>query len=284
MDRTSICLVVAALAATGCSGTPRVVVGSKNFTEQVILGEILAQQIEAKLNLPVDRRLNLGGTLLAHEALKSGGIDLYPEYTGTALTAILKQPATTDPKAALSTVRAGYRAAGLTWLDPLGFNNTFAMVITSASPERTLTEAARRARPWRIGVGYEFVSRPDGLRGLTAAYGLRLDGAPVTMDLGLLYPAIEAGRIEMGAASSTDGMLANPRFRMLEDDRSYFPPYQCAIIVRDEALSRFPGLHAALSGLSGRISEQAMRNMNRAVDQDRRPVPEVARAFLAGLH
>ncbi|MDX2149505.1 MAG: glycine betaine ABC transporter substrate-binding protein [Bryobacteraceae bacterium] len=280
MGRATLLLVILC-AAWGCGTKPRLVVGSKNFTEQVILGEILAQQIERRLGVEVDRRLNLGGTLLAHEALKSGGIDLYPEYTGTGLTAILKAPPTKDRRTALERVRQGYAPLGLRWLDPLGFDNTFAMVVTAANPERTLSEAARRPAPWRLGVGYEFVERPDGLRGLVETYGLRLQGDPVTMDLGLLYPALGSGKIEMGAASATDGLLANPSVKMLEDDQHYFPPYECAVVVREDALQRFPGLLEALTQLSGRIAPETMRKLNRAADIDRRPVPEVAREFLS---
>jgi glycine betaine/choline ABC-type transport system substrate-binding protein len=283
MDRTAS-LLLAIVVAAGCSSEPRVVVSSKNFTEQVLLGEIIAQQIERKAGLPVDRKLNLGGTLLAHEALKKGSIDLYPEYTGTALTAVLKQPVSRDPAAVLERVREGYRPLGLEWLQPLGFDNTFAMVVRADTARRdglrTISDAARRAQPWRLGVGYEFVQRPDGLDGLVHAYSLRLDGGPVTMDLGLLYPALQSGRIGMAAASATDGRLADADFTVLADDRRYFPPYECAIVVRQAALTRFPGLRAALEELSGRISDADMRRMNEAVDRDHRSVAEVAREFL----
>jgi len=283
MDRTAILVLIAALAA-GCSSKPRVVVGSKNFTEQVLLGEIVALHIERRLGFEVDRKLNLGGTLLAHEALRGGSIDLYPEYTGTALTAVLKQPAVKDAKAALERVREGYRPWRMEWFPPLGFNNSFAMVVRGDSAReqglRTLSEAARRPRPWRLGVGYEFTERPDGLSGLVQTYGLRLTGPPVAMDLGLLYPALQAKRIEMAAANATDGMLARSEFVVLEDDKHYFPPYECAIVVRQDSLKRFPRLRAVLGELSGRISDSAMRRMNEAVDVGHRPETEVARDFL----
>ena len=283
MGRTAS-LLLAIVAATSCSTTPRVVVGSKNFTEQVLLGEIIAQQIEQKAGIPVERKLNLGGTLLAHEALKQGSIDLYPEYTGTALRAILNEPAAQDPRGVLQRVRDGYTPLRLLWLEPLGFNNTFAMGVRTsvarAGQLRSLSDAAR-AQPWRLGVGYEFVRRTDGLEGLVRTYGLRLDGAPVAMDLGLLYPALESGRVAMAAASATDGRLADDAFTVLADDRSYFPPYECAIVVRQATLERFPALKAALHGLSGRISDQDMRRMNAAVDRDHQSVATVAREFLA---
>ena len=283
MGRTTILVLIAWFAA-GCSSKPRIVAGSKNFAEQVLLGEIVAGQIERRLGFVVERKLDLGGTLLAHEALKGGSIDLYPEYTGTALTAVLKRPPIKDANAVLDAVREGYRPWRLEWLPPLGFDNTFAMVVRSSSAReqglRTLSDAARRLRPWRLGVGYEFTGRPDGLSGLVRTYGLRVGGEPVAMDLGLLYPALRKKTIEMAAANRTDGMLARPEFAALEDDRHYFPPYQCAIVVRRDALDRFPRLRAALAELSNRIPDSAMRRMNEMVDVEHRPPAEVAREFL----
>lgn len=268
----------------GCSSKPRIVVGSKNFTEQVILGEIVAQQIERRTGVPVERKLNLGGTLLAHEALKGGSIDLYPEYTGTALTAVLQQGGVPDPGGVLAKVREGYRAWSLTWMDPLGLNNTFAMVVrselASARGLQTLSEASKHS--WRLGVGYEFVQRPDGLDGLRKAYDLRLQGAPLTMDLGLLYPALQAGKIDLAAANSTDGRLASGDFVVLRDDKQYFPPYECAVVVRDAAFQQFPELRAALAQLSGKIDADRMRKLNAAVDIEHRNVADVAREFLDG--
>lgn len=284
MGRTPILILIALLAA-GCTSKPRIVVGSKNFTEQVLLGEIVAQQIERRLGIEVDRKLDLGGTLLAHEALKSGGIDLYPEYTGTALTVVLKQPAVKDAKSAFEKVSLGYQTWGIEWLAPLGFNNSFAMVVRTeiahAQGLKSLSDVARRPAAWRLGVGYEFTQRPDGLNGLVQTYGLRQDGAPVTMDLGLLYPALESKKIDMAAANATDGMLAHPRFTVLDDDLHYFPPYECAIAVRHETLGRFPRLRQVLTELSGRISDAAMRRMNELVDVEHKPAADVARDFLS---
>lgn len=271
------------LAITACSSSqPTVVVGSKNFTEQVILGEIIAAQIERRLHIDVDRKLNLGGTLLAHEALKSGAIDLYPEYTGTALTEILRLPIEKDPKQVLEKVRNGYATSNVQWLAPFGFNDTFAMVMLAKTAQdnhvRTLTDAANH--PWRLGVGYEFTQRPDGLTGLVQTYGLKIEGDPVVMDLGLLYAALKTDRVDLAAANATDGMLGHPEFIALEDDRRYFPPYECAVAVRDETLKRIPGLHAALAELSGRIDDTAMRRMNEKVDVDHKAPADVAREFL----
>jgi osmoprotectant transport system substrate-binding protein len=284
MVRTT-CFLLAVAIIAGCSSKPRIVVGSKNFTEQVLLGEIIAQKLEATSGYEVERKLNLGGTLLAHEALRHGDIDLYPEYTGTALTAVLKQPISSDPAGVLNRVREGYGTMGLVWLEPLGFDNTFAMVVRTSVADndrlKNLSDAARRPQAWRMGVGYEFIQRPDGLDGLVRSYGLRLDGSPVTMDLGLLYPALESGQVDMAAASATDGRLADPGYMVLLDDRRYFPPYECAVVVRQDALQRFPQLRQALDQLSGRIPADLMRRMNAAVDRDHRSVAEVASEFLS---
>lgn len=283
MVRTAnFCLISILLA--GCSSRPTIVIGSKNFTEQLVLGEILAQHLEQKLDVRVERKLNLGGTLLAHEALKAGSIDLYPEYTGTALTAVLKQGARGEASAVLGKVREAYRQWRLEWLDPLGFNNTFAMVVRNdGAGITTLSEAARRTEPWRIGAGHEFLQRPDGLNGLVSAYGLRLQGTPVTMDLGLLYQALESQQVDMAAASATDGVLARPNYKVLADDRQYFPPYECAVVIREESAAKYAGLKAALLELSGKISEEEMRRMNAAADTRRESIVDIAGRFLQSI-
>jgi osmoprotectant transport system substrate-binding protein len=284
MDRAKIigCLIL--LLAAGCGRPARIVVASKNFTEQVLLGEILAQQIERRLGVTVDRRLNLGGTMLAHEALVRGDIDLYPEYTGTALTAVLKQPPVTDPAAALEQTRAAYRRQWrLEWLKPLGFNDTFAMIVRGETARagnlKTLSDAAAK-QGWRLGVGYEFQQRPDGLAGLAKAYGLRIVGDPVSMDLGLLYAALGGRKVDMIAANSTDGLASAMDVAILADDRHYFPPYECAVVARDQTLARYPQLRAALDELSGKLPDQVMRKLNYEVDGKHRSVVEVARQFL----
>jgi glycine betaine/choline ABC-type transport system substrate-binding protein len=284
MVRTPI-VAVLSLTLLSCGRPPNVVVvGSKNFTEQVVLGEILAQHIEQRLGIPVVRKLNLGGTLLAHEALVNGSIDLYPEYTGTALTAILKQPAVRDPAAAIETVRAAYvRQWQLRWLDPLGFNNTFAMMVRGdvarAAKVTTISDAARN-RAWHMGVGYEFQQRPDGLDGLLKTYGLRLENNPVTMDLGLLYQALAGGKVDMIAANSTDGLAGSMDVAILEDDRRYFPPYQCAVVVRENTLARLPKLGGILLELSGKLPDNVIRKLNFEVDGRHHPASQVAADFL----
>jgi osmoprotectant transport system substrate-binding protein len=286
MDRTKAlaCLIALLGAACGPASKTRIVVGSKNFTEQVLLAEILAQQIERRLPMKVERKFDLGGILLTHEALVKGDIDLYPEYTGSALTAVLKQRAINDPAEALSAVRALYRSQwNLEWLDPLGFDNTFAMIIHGKEAREkhlvSLSDAAR-AHAWRMGMGYEFAQRKDGLEGLMKTYNIHPAAPPVSMDLGLLYSALEHDNVDMIAASSTDGMIAKMDVTILDDDLHYFPPYQCAAVIREPALARFPQLRAALQELSGKLTNATMRQLNAAVDVEHRPLAKVAAEFL----
>ena len=274
----------------GCSRARLITVGSKNFTEQVILGEIVAQHVSLRLSERVDRKLNLGGTLLAHQALVKGDLDLYPEYTGTALTAVLKRRLSSDPTAVLAKVKAEYFSRfKILWLDPLGFNNTFAMVIRGEDARKyqieTLSDAATHANGWTLGVGYEFQQRPDGLAGLLRTYKLPLKRSPRTMDLGLLYRALEQKQVNMVAASATDGLLSVLDVKVLKDDKRYFPPYQASLAVRADALVKHPPLKRALEQLSGLFSDEIMRTLNYQVDGKHRPVSEVAMTFLraAGL-
>jgi len=260
------------------------VIGAKNFTEQVVLGELLAQEIEARSGLKVERRFYLAGSYICQQALVSGRIDGYVEYTGTALTAILKQPVDRDADRVLKTVRGLYASRyNVVAGQPLGFENTFAMVIRGEDARSfhlaTLSEAARFAPRWRLGVGYEFEQRPDGLPGLSAAYGLKFSGAPRTMDLGLLYRALEAHQVDMIAANSTDGPIGALGLVALEDDRHYFPPYQAVPLVRAEALKRWPQIQTALDALAGKITAEDMRAMNEAVDGEHRDPAEVVREF-----
>ena len=260
------------------------VIGAKNFTEQVVLGELLAQQIEAKTGMPVERRFYLAGSYICNQALISGRIDAYVEYTGTALTAILKQPVNRDPKAVLDTVRNLYQQRHhITVIDPLGFENTFAMIIRGDDAARyhlaTLSEAAQYTPQWVLGVGYEFEQRPDGLPGLSKAYRLKFKEPPVTMDLGLLYRAIESHQVDMIAGNSTDGPIAALGLKVLEDDKHYFPPYQAAPLVRDASLKRWPAMGKAIEELQGKVTADDMRSMNEAVDGEHRDPAVVVREF-----
>lgn len=278
--------IVLLLAA--CSRADHIVVASKNFTEQDILGEIVAQQIERVAHLPVERRFHLGGTFVCHQALVAGQVDVYVEYTGTALVAILKQPVTSDPDSALTLVRDMYRRQfQAEWLTPLGFNNTFAMIVRSATagslPARTLSAAVPKAHSWRAGFGYEFIEREDGFPGLARAYGIALAAPPTVMDLGLTYRALAEGRVDLIAGNSTDGQIEALHLVALADDRHYFPPYQAAPVIREETLRRHPEVRSALEALGGSIGDSAMRRMNYLVDVQHQDVRQVASAFLDGL-
>jgi osmoprotectant transport system substrate-binding protein len=260
------------------------IIGAKNFTEQVVLGELLAQEIEAKSNLKVERRFYLAGSYICHQALVSGRIDAYVEYTGTALTAILKQPVNRDPQAVLHTVRRLYVSRyGIAVAQPLGFENTFAMVMRGDDARRlhltTLSQAEHFAPAWRIGVGYEFEQRPDGLPGLSKAYGLKFAAPPRTMDLGLLYRALHAHQVDVIAANSTDGPIQDFGLATLEDDRHYFPPYQAVPLVRNDSLRRWPQIQNALDALAGKITADDMRAMNEAIDGQHRDPADVVREF-----
>ena len=260
------------------------VIGAKNFTEQVVLGELLAQEIEAKSNLKVERRFYLAGSYICHQALVSGRIDAYVAYTGTALTAVLKQPVDRDSQRVFATVQRLYASRyNIFVAPPLGFENTFAMVIRGEDARslhlETLSEAAQYTPQWRLGAGYEFEQRPDGLAGLSAAYGLKFAAAPRTMDLGLLYRALNAHQVDMIAANSTDGPIQAFGLKALADDRDYFPPYQAVPLVRAEALTRWPQIQIALNALAGKITAEDMRAMNEAIDGQHRDPAEVVREF-----
>jgi osmoprotectant transport system substrate-binding protein len=283
--KTVICLI-SLIFLTSCAPPhpDYPVIGAKNFTEQVVLGELLAQEIEAKSNLKVERRFYLAGSYICNQALISGRIDAYVEYTGTALTAIFKQPINRDPQQVLDTVRRLYASKyHVTVGPPLGFDNSFAMIIRGDDARRlnltTLSQAAPYTPQWKLGVGYEFEQRPDGLPGLSAAYGLKFNGPPRTMDLGLLYRAINSHQVDMIAGNTTDGPIQAFGLTVLEDDKHYFPPYQAVPLVRDAALKRWPQIQTALDALAGKISADDMRAMNEAVDGQHRDPAEVVREF-----
>jgi osmoprotectant transport system substrate-binding protein len=287
MKRRFLVVAFAALLALTACSPPRPdhpVVGAKNFTEQVVLGELLAQEIEARSNLKVERRFYLAGSFICQQALVAGRIDAYVEYTGTALTAILKQPLDRNPQSALDAVRRLYASKyDVDVGAPLGFENTFAMVIRGDDARRlhltTLSEAAAYTPQWRLGVGYEFEQRPDGLPGLSKAYGLKFAAVPRTMDLGLLYRALIEHQVDVIAANSTDGPIQALGLTVLQDDKHYFPPYQAVPLVRADALRRWPQIQIALDALAGRISADDMRAMNEAVDGGHRDPAEVVREF-----
>lgn len=276
------------LFLAGCGGAKpnTIVVGSKNFTEQIVLAELFAQQIEAHSTLHVERKVNLGGTLICHQALLAGKIDLYPEYTGTALTAILNEPPSSDAAAVYRAVQSAYRQRfQVEALAPLGFNNTFAMVIRGDDAARlhlkTISDAVPYAPRWHAGFGYEFMERPDGYPGLAKAYGLHFGGDPSILDLGLLYRALADKKVDIVAGNSTDGQIGALNMVALEDDKHYFPPYEAIALVRQATLQAHPEVGAALTQLAGKISESEMRQMNYAVDGQQKDPADVVRAFRA---
>jgi osmoprotectant transport system substrate-binding protein len=265
------------------------VIGSKNFTEQAILGEMLAQHLQAKTGLHVERRFYLAGTYICHQALLAGRIDAYVEYTGTALTAILKQPVESDPESVYDKVKREYASRfDIEAMDPLGFNNTFAIVIRGETARRlnlhTLSEAAPYTVSWRPGFGYEFMERPDGYRGLVQAYHLTFGQAPRIMDLGLLYRALLEKQVDLVAGNSTDGLIAARDMAVLDDDRHYFPPYQAVPMVRRETLKRHAEVREALNELGGKISDEEMRRLNYALDGEHQDLTDVVREFLRAKH
>jgi len=278
-------LCVAALAVS-CGKTDRIVIGSKNFTEQVILGELLAQQIERTTHLSVERRLNLGGTFICHQALVAGQIDAYVEYTGTALTAILKKPVSTDAKQVFDTVRKEYQDQfKIEWTEPLGFNNTFVIVVRGDDAQKlnlkTISDAAPFSGKWVAGFGYEFIEREDGYPGLSKLYNLHFPAAPRVMDLGLTYRALASGQVDVIAGNSTDGLIDTLHLLALEDDRHYFPPYDAVPLLREEVARKHPEVRKAFAALAGKITESDMRKLNYQVDGEHRDVAAVVREFLS---
>jgi osmoprotectant transport system substrate-binding protein len=295
LARAPICvagLLMALIALAACDPKrgETIVVGSKNFPEQALLGEILAQHIEARTHLRVERRFYLAGSYICHQALLAGRIDTYVEYTGTALTAILHDPIESDSPAVFDEVKQQYlQRFGLEVMPSLGFNNTFAIVIRGEDARRlhisTLTEAARYAPHWRAGFGYEFMERPDGYPGLARTYGLQFAAPPRILDLGLLYRALLDKQVDLVAGNSTDGLLAARDLVILQDDKHYFPPYEAVPIVRKDVVDCYPEVRDAINELAGKISDAEMQKMNYAVAGENRDVADVAREFLhtAGL-
>jgi osmoprotectant transport system substrate-binding protein len=261
-----------------------IVVGSKNFTEQLILGELIAQQIEATTRLPVERRFYLAGTFICQQAILSGRIDMYPEYTGTALTAILKQNPAGSSEQVYDRVKSEYSSRfNLELGPPFGFNDTFAIEVRGEDAQRlhlkTISQVATYTPHWRAGFGYEFMERPDGYKGLAATYGLRFAEPPRIMDLGLLSRALKEKQVDLIAGNTTDGLIPALNLFVLEDDRHYFPPYEAVPVIRQQVLVKHPAVLDAVSGLAGKINDQEMRELNYAVDGHHRDVKEVVAEF-----
>jgi osmoprotectant transport system substrate-binding protein len=287
-----LCLLtfISILAIASCnpnvsSGGGDIVVASKDFTEQDILGELLAQQIESSTNLKVDRRLHLGGTFVCHQALTAGQIDAYIEYTGTAFTTVLKQQPISDPNVVYQQVKTSYaKQFGLEVTPPLGFENTFAMIIRGEDARalnlQTMSQAAQHTPQWQAGFGYEFLNREDGFPGLAKTYKLQFTKPPKVMDLGLIYRALVDRQVDLVAGNSTDAQIARLDLAILQDDKRYFPPYEAAPIVRQATLKKHPELQIAIASLSGLINEAEMRRLNYLVEGELRDIKAVVREFL----
>lgn len=269
-----------------CKGPAKkkLVVGSKFFTEQVVLAELLAQHIEARTGIPVERKTNLGGTLLIHKAMLAGDLDLYVEYTGTALTAVLGEAPKGDANATYQRVKEEYaRRFGLEVTEPLGFENSFAMVVRADDADklhlRNMSDLTQIAPQWHAAVGYEFLERPDGFQGWSLTYGLKFAETPRVMDLGLLYRALTQHQADIVAGNSTDGLIETLHLVPLKDDRHYFPPYDAVPVVRRPVLEQYPQLRATLADLAGKVSAEDIRRLNAQVDAGQRDVKIVVREF-----
>jgi len=284
MRRLLVLIIVVALATSCRAPKPQIVVGSKFFTEQVVLAELLAQHVEARSDIHVERKTNLGGTLLVHKAMQAGQVDLYVEYTGTALNAVLNESPTGDSSAVYQRVKQGYgQRFKFEVTEPLGFENTFAMVIRGEDAQhfhlQRMSDLVAVAPKWRVGVGFEFLERSDGFRGWSERYGLHFAQPPSVMDLGLIYRALQDHKVDIVAGNSTDGVIDSLHLVILEDDRRYFPPYDAVPIVRRATLEKFPQLRGILAELAGKVTGADMRHLNYLVDGEQRDVAAVVREY-----
>src|ERR1700733_3858434 len=285
MRRSIFFLLSLLLSLSGCGPSqPHITVGSKFFTEQVVLAEFLAQHIEARTGIHVERKTNLGGTLLVHKAMQAGQVDLYVEYTGTALNAVLNESPTGDSSAVYQRVKQLYaQRFNFEVTEPLGFENTFAMVIRGDDARQVhlqrMSDLVAVTTKWRIGVGFEFLERSDGFRGWSERYGLHFAQQPSVMDLGLIYRALQDHKVDIVAGNSTNGVIESLHLVILEDDRHYFPPYDAVPIVRRATLEKFPQLRETLAELGGKISGADMRHLNYLVDGEQRDVAAVVREY-----
>ena len=287
MRRLFLLIAVVTFFTSCRAPKPQIVIGSKFFTEQVVLAELLAQHIEGRTGIHVERKTNLGGTLLVHKAMQAGQVDLYIEYTGTALNAVLNEKPTGDSAAVYQRVKQLYgQRFNFEVPEPLGFENTFAMVIRGEDAQRLhlrrMSDLVAVTPKWRIGVGFEFLERSDGFRGWSERYGLHFAQQPSVMDLGLIYRALQDHKVDIVAGNSTDGVIDSLHLVILEDDRHYFPPYDAVPIVRRATLEKFPQLRGTLTELGGKVTEQDMRHLNYLVDGEQRDVAAVVREYRQG--
>jgi osmoprotectant transport system substrate-binding protein len=282
----TVLLLLPSVVLTGCSSSNTVTVGSKDFSENTVLGEIFAQLIEAKTDLKVIRKLNMGGTFVNFEAIKNGQIDLYPEYTGTALTAQLKMDdIITDADETYRTVSEEFdKQFNIKWLKPLGFNNTYTLAVTNEIFEtyriETFSDLAAISENLVFGAEHEFFDRQDGFDGLVKTYGMKFKGEPKKMNVSLKYPAMGSGDIDVTDAFATDGQIKQYNLKVLKDDKNFFPPYYAAPIIRKEVLEKYPELEQILNSLEGLIDDETMMEMNYKIDVDNQDIKKVAEDFL----
>ncbi len=281
-------MVLAGALAGPAGAADKITVGSKNYTESIVITHMLADLLEAK-GLEVERKIGLGGTSVIHEAIVNGDIDIYPEYTGTALLVILKHAVVNDPTEAYNIVKQGYAEQfKLTWLDPIGFNDTYALAMRRADAEKlgikTMSDLAAHASELTLGSTQEFLVRPDALPGIMSTYKMAFSGTR-GMDPGLVYQAIASGNVDVISVFTTDGRIKANDLVTLADDKMFFPPYYLTPVVRSDTLAAHPEIAEALNSLSGKIDEATMISINSSIDQDKRPAEEVAKEFLqkAGL-
>ena len=278
-------MMIALLGIAACGGGERkVVIGSKEFTEQVILREMMAALIEGNSDIKTEQKF-LGGTLICFNSLKSGDIDLYAEYTGTALTAILKQEPMKELQKVYDTVKDAFKQQyELVWLEPLGFNNTYTLTMRRDQAQelgvQTISDLEAHKDKLTSGFTHEFVERPDGYPGLVKHYGFKLEKKPKGMDPGLMYKAIAEGNVDLICGFATDGRIPAFDLVMLKDDKQFFPPYYAAPVIRTDTLKKYPKLEGILNKLAGKIDDKTMAQLNYEVDEEGRQAAEVAKEFL----
>lgn len=282
----ALCLAIALTILSGCSSSSekKIVIGSKNYTENMVLGEILTQLISAKTDLKVQHKENLGGTMVCFEALKKGELDAYMEYTGTGLTALLKKDVVNDADKVYDIVKEEFnKQYQITWLKPLGFNNTYAVAIREDFADKNgitkVSQLAPLAKDLVFGAEHEFFDRQDGFDGMVEAYGLRFKGEQ-KMDIALKYQAIGEGKMDVTDAFATDGQLITYKLKVLEDDKNFFPPYYAAPVIRNQTLEKHPELEEILNQLENKINDEEMQKMNHKVEAEKKSTKEVAKEFL----
>lgn len=280
-----VLLLTLSLTLAGCWGGDAITIGSKDFSENITLGEMFAQLVEAHTDLKVNRKLNMGGTFVCFEAIKNGDIDVYPEYTGTALTAQLKMDVISDPDEAYQVVAEEFdRQFGVKWLEPLGLNNTYTLAVTDAVYQKykveTFSDLAKVSQNLVFGAEHEFFDRQDGYDGLVKLYGIKFKGEPKKMNVSLKYQAIGNGDMDVTDAFATDGPIKQYNLKVLVDDKGFFPPYYAAPIVRKDILEDHPELEEVLNQLAGLVDDPTMTELNYQVDVEGKDVVTVVREFL----